>query len=299
MLQVCLPGTGSVLPLPNRWLPCCWLEHQGTALLIDCGEGTQLALKVAGCRLKRLELLLITHFHADHTSGLPGLLLTLGNSGKQSPLYIAGPPGIAEVVQALRTIAPVLPYPVEILPLEGGQSFQHGAFEIATLELAHGIPCLGYSLTIRRKPVFNPQKAGALPIPKEYYKRLHAGEAFTLPDGQSIAPEQVLDAPRAPLKVCYCTDTAPIPAIATFAQGASLFICEGMDADPEKQHRLHEKGHMLFWESAQLAKQAQARALWLTHFSPALPYPQQHIAGAQAIFPQAQAGYDGIRTTLR
>lgn len=110
-----------MLPLENRWLTCCWIEDNGKAILIDCGEGTQIALKKAGCKLSHLEMLLFTHFHADHIAGLPGLLLTLGNHGKTTPLTICGPKGLREVVQALLVIAPVLPYPIELRELSDGE----------------------------------------------------------------------------------------------------------------------------------------------------------------------------------
>jgi ribonuclease BN (tRNA processing enzyme) len=112
MVDVCLPGTGGMIPLRNRWLTCCLIEYQGTVILIDCGEGTQIALKEAGCKLSRLDILLVTHFHADHIAGLPGLLLSLGNNGKTTPLTITGPAGLRKVVSALTVIAPVLPFPL-------------------------------------------------------------------------------------------------------------------------------------------------------------------------------------------
>ena len=166
MLSVCLPGTGGFMPLGNRWLTCCWMEYQGRALLIDCGEGTQLALRAAGCRLSRLDTLLITHYHADHVAGLPGLLLSAGNSGKTTPLTIAGPPGLRYVVPALMMIAPV-PYPVELVELGAGDALDGwDGLTVSSLLLKHRIPCYGYRVRVARKPVFNPQKAEALGIPK-------------------------------------------------------------------------------------------------------------------------------------
>jgi ribonuclease Z len=167
MLDVCLPGTGGMMPLPERWLSCCWIEYQGKALLIDCGEGTQIALREAGCKLSRLELLLITHFHADHIAGLPGLLLTLGNNDRRSPLTIVGPAGLKDVVSALTVIAP-LPYRLQLLEMKDNTAgnLEDDELVISYLPLSHRITCLGYRVSLKRKPVFNPEKAGLLGIPK-------------------------------------------------------------------------------------------------------------------------------------
>ena len=300
MLDVCLPGTGGMMPLPERWLSCCWIEYQGKALLIDCGEGTQIALRKAGLKLSRLELLLITHFHADHIAGLPGLLLTLGNNGRQTPLTIIGPHGLKAVVSALTVIAP-LSYQVELIELkcETEGYLEDDDIRIGYLPLAHHIMCLGYRVSLKRKPVFNPQKAAALGIPKTLYKRLHAGEAVRLTDGREIVPEMVLDGERAPLSVCYITDSTPTDAMTPFACGADLLVCEGMYGDDEMRGKMAEKGHMIFTDSARIAKNAGVKKLWLTHYSPALKNPQDFIEKTQAVFPDAALGYDGIKTTLK
>ena len=300
MLSVCLPGTGGMLPLPGRYLTCCLLEYQGKSLLIDCGEGTQVALKAADCRLSRIEMILITHFHADHIAGLPGLLLSIGNTGRTRPLLLAGPPGLYQVASALLVIAP-LPYPVEVRELAPHAGLEGwDGLHIGSLPLAHWVPCYGYRCEVRRKPVFNPRKAQALGVPKDCYRRLHAGESVLLPDGRQIAPEAVTDGVRSPLSVCYCTDTLPIPEIADFARDANLLVMEGMygGGDSAEEEKLHEKRHSSFQDSARLAAKAGAGQLWLTHFSPALVRPQEALPQASAIFSRSAAAYDGIRLTL-
>lgn len=299
MLDVCLPGTGGMIPLPERWLSCCWLETQGKAVLIDCGEGTQIALKKAGCKISRLETLLITHFHADHIAGLPGLLLTLGNHDKKTPLTIVGPRGLKTVFSALMIIAPALPYPVELIELgTSSGDLDNNDMVISYLSLAHGMPCFGYRVSLKRKPIFNPSKAEALGIPKPLYKRLHAGEAIQLDDGRNIAPAQVLDGSRDPLSVCYITDTVPTENMAVFAGCADLLICEGMYGDTDMRQKTAEKGHMVFSDSAAIAKKARVKELWLTHFSPAMKDPPAYLANARAIFSNTKVGTDGLITTL-
>ncbi len=299
MLDVCLPGTGGMMPLPERWLSCCWIEYQGKALLIDCGEGTQIALREAGCKLSRLELLLITHFHADHIAGLPGLLLTLGNNDRRSPLTIVGPAGLKDVVSALTVIAP-LPYRLQLLEMKDNTAgyLEDDELVISYLPLSHRITCLGYRVSLKRKPVFNPEKAGLLGIPKKLYKLLHAGQAVKLDDGRRIKPEMVLDGERDPISVCFITDSVPTGEMADFARGADLLICEGMYGDDDMRDKTREKGHMIFSDSAHLAKEAGVGKLWLTHYSPAMKQPEAYLESVRSVFPGCELGYDGMKTTL-
>jgi ribonuclease Z len=289
-----------MIPLPDRWLTCCWIEYQGSAVLIDCGEGTQIALKEAGCKPSRLAVLLITHFHADHVAGLVGLLLTLCNHSRAEPLTVAGPPGLRRVVSSLTIIAPRLTFPLEIIELDKNNPvpLEKAGLTVYAAPLRHGTTCFGYKVELKRKPVFNPQKAAALNIPVTFYKALHNGETVTLDDGETIKPEQVLDGARKPITVCYVTDTRPFAGLAGFAEGVDLLIGEGMYFDEQMREKVEEKNHMLFSDSAELAKKSGAKRLWLTHYSPALERPRDGVKIAERIFPKSEAAYDGIRLTI-
>ncbi|MCL1867228.1 MAG: ribonuclease Z [Oscillospiraceae bacterium] len=311
MIDVYLPGTGGMIPLPERWLTCCWVEYQGAAILIDCGEGTQIAIKKAGIKPSRLELLLITHFHADHIAGLAGLLLTLANMERTHPLTIAGPPGLRRIVTALTVIAPRLPYSLDIIELDkhspqslglknvgGHVDAGTSPVTISALPLRHGMTCFGYRIDLKRKPVFNPEKAAALNIPVKFYKSLHKGESVTLDDGREIHPEQVLDGERESKSVCYFTDTMPFLAMSDFAKGVDLLISEGMYYDEQMRQKIEEKNHMLFSDSAKLAAKCGAKKLWLTHYSPALEHPKYGEKFARKIFPDTTAVHDGVMMTI-
>ena len=229
MIDVCLAGTGGMMPLKNRWLTTCYMEYQGKGILIDCGEGTQIALAASECKLSRLEALFITHFHADHISGLPGLLLSLGNYSKTTPLRIYGPKGIKSIVNSLCCICRNLPFELDIIELERASlSFAEESIdpmlEIGVLPLRHTVSCLGYSFTFRRKPVFNPDKALQLNVPQKLWRVLHGGESVEV-DGKTITTEMVTDGSRAPVKLTYVTDTVAFRGIAEFAEGSDLFIC--------------------------------------------------------------------------
>lgn len=293
MVEVFLPGTGGVMPLKNRHLACCWMEHNGRALLIDCGEGTQVALNKCGRRLSRLKTIFFTHFHADHIAGLPGLLLSLGNYGKTDELMVAGPPGLRETVKSLLAIAPQLPFPIRLMELEGAEKFESCGYQISSLVLQHGIPCLAYCLILRRKPVFNPEKARKRNVPREFFKLLHEGECVTNTEGERISPDMVLDGMRPPIKICYITDTRPVKEMDAFAKDADLLISEGMYGvvNPE------DKKHMCIPESIRLAENARVEKLWVTHYSPSFQQPEKYIPADKKTL--VTAGYDGISCILK
>ena len=296
MIDVCLLGTGGMLPLPDRALTSLYVRNEGRAVLIDCGEGTQMAIRRAGLRFKPIEAILITHFHADHISGLPGLLLTLGNEGRTEGIRIYGPVGLERVVNALRIIVGELPYEIEYRELKTGEEavFSCGGMEAVAFPLDHGMPCFGYRLERSRPGRFDPIRAKERGIPVQLWSRLQKGESL-----EGYVPEDVLGDPRQGLRVLYATDSRPVEAIVRLGSGADLLILEGMFGQPEKLERAKEARHMLMQEAARMAAEAGAKQLWLTHFSPANPEPELFLEELQNIFPDTVVGTDGMMTQLR
>ena len=299
MLDICLLGTGGTLPLMNRWLTSLMVRYKGHAVLIDCGEGTQIAAQRAGVTLKPVDKILFTHLHADHISGLPGLLLTMGNHGRTEELSIVGPVGTERAVNALRSIAPNLPFDIRVSELETEEELMYFLeCDIRAFRVNHGVPCYGYSFSLPRAGRFDAARARELAIPLPFWSRLQKGETIEH-EGNTYTPEMVLGAPRRGLKLTYCTDTRPTPGIAAAAADSDLFICEGMYGEDEMLPKALENRHMLFSEAARLAADAGGvRELWLTHYSPSLPNPKAFREVARAIFPNTFTPRDGWTKTL-
>ena len=298
MLDICLLGTGGMMPLPYRWLTSMMARYNGTGILIDCGEGTQIALKEKGWSPKPIDIICFTHYHADHISGLPGMLLTMGNAEHTEPLLLIGPKGLTKVVNSLRVIAPELPFAINCLELtEAEQTVAFDGFRIEAYKVNHNVLCYGYNIIVERIGRFDVNRALQLNIPKNYWNRLQKGEIIETEDG-TFTPEMVLGKPRKGLKVTYCTDTRPTESIVRAAAGADLFICEGMYGEPEKQQKAKEYKHMTFYEAAELAKKAAVKELWLTHYSPSLTRPEEYMRDVRKIFPAAVAARDGRSADL-
>lgn len=293
MLDVCLLGTGGMMPLPYRWLTSMMARYNGKSILIDCGEGTQIAMKEKGWSPKPIDIICFTHYHADHISGLPGMLLTMGNAERTEPLLLIGPKGLNRVVSALRVIAPELPFEIQCRELtENEETLQFDGFHIDAFRVNHNVICYGYSLVIERKGKFQLEKAKELGIPVTCWNRLQHGETVETPEG-TYTPQMVMGNARKGIKVTYCTDTRPTPAITAHSREADLLILEGMYGEPEKKAKAKEYKHMTFYEAADIAAKAQPKAMWLTHYSPSLTRPEEYMKEVKRIFSGAVAAKDG------
>lgn len=298
MLDVCLLGTGGMMPLPYRWLTALMIRFNGSQLLIDCGEGTQIAMKEKGWSFKPIDVICFTHYHGDHISGLPGLLLTMGNADRTEPLTLIGPKGLERVVNLLRVIAPELPFELKFIEItEPEQSFELNGYRLTAFRVRHNVICYGYTIEIDRAGKFDVQRAMEQEIPKEYWKHLQRGENLEL-EGRKLTPDMVLGPPRKGIKLTYCTDTRPTDSIRQHAKGSDLFICEGMYGEKEKAAKAVEYKHMTFYEAAEIARDAEVKEMWLTHYSPSLTRPEEYMDDVRTIFPRAIAGKDRMTTEL-
>ena len=298
MLDVCLLGTAGMMPLPYRWLTSLMTRYNGSSLLVDCGEGTQIAIREKGWSTKPIDIICFTHYHADHISGLPGMLLTMGNAERTEPVTMIGPKGLERVVSALRTIAPELPFEIRFVELtQPVEHLQEKGYHITAFKVNHNVVCYGYTIEIPRIGQFQVAQAQALGIPKECWSRLQKGEKIEL-DGKTYTPGMVLGPPRKGIKLAYCTDTRPVPAITENAENADLLIIEGMYAEKEKAAKAKQYKHMTFYEAAKIASDAKAADMWLTHFSPSLVHAEDYMDEVRRIYAHAKLGKDGKTTEL-
>ncbi|WP_050607449.1 ribonuclease Z [Clostridium niameyense] len=310
MVDVCFLGTGGSLPMPNRFLSSSLLSFLGRKILIDVGEGTQVAIRSVKSGFKSIDIICITHCHGDHVIGLSGLLSTIGNSDRTEPLTIIGPKGIKDVVSGLNIINPYLPYKLNIIEnpekvflkiTKDNSVVVHNEnisnIVISTIELEHSTSCIGYSFYYKRLPKFDVKKALENNVPKILWNKLQRGEVVEF-EGNPYAPYMVLGEEREGIKISYITDTRPIESIKSFIKHSSLFICEGTYGSYEYMEKALKNKHMTFEEAANLAKESNVDKLILTHFSPSMVEPKDFVKNATDIFENSYIAHDGMNTTL-
>ncbi len=286
------------MPLPYRYLTSMMARYNGSSILIDCGEGTQIALRKKGWSPKPIDVICFTHFHADHISGLPGFLLSMGNAERTEPVLLIGPKGLSHVVASLRVIARELPFAIDCLELDQKeQVIELDGLRIRAFKVNHNVTCYGYTIEVDRAGKFDVEAAKVLNLPVKYWNKLQKGETVTV-DGKEYEPEMVMGKARKGLKVTYCTDSRPVRSITENAMNADLFICEGMYGDPIELEKAKDKKHMTFFEAASMAKEANVKRLWLTHYSPSLNHPADYIDETRKIFGNAEVCKDGATLEL-
>lgn len=298
MLDVCLLGTSGMMPLPRRALTALMTRFNGSSILIDCGEGTQVSIREKGWSVNPIDIICFTHYHGDHISGLPGLLLSMGNADRKTPLIMIGPKGLERVVNSLRVIAPGLPFEIVFYEIEDNeQCFRFEGLSIECFRVNHSVLCYGYNIVVPRTGLFSVERARAAGIPIQCWNALQKGNDVEI-DGEVYTPAMVLGEARKGIKLSYCTDTRPTQAIIDNVKNADLFICEGMYGEPDKVEKAKANKHMTFYEAAELARNADVQELWLTHYSPSLVRPEQYMEQVREIFQEAQAGKDRKSVTL-
>jgi ribonuclease Z len=251
-----------------------------------------------GWGFRRLSAICISHTHADHIAGLPGLLHTVANAGRTAELAIYGPRGLGDVVEGLRMIAPTLPFSVRVTELADGAAFTLPAgLRGRCVEGEHQLPVLAFRVDLPRHRAFLPERAQALGIPLHLWRTLQAGNQVAWERGQAT-PDQVLGPQRQGLAVSYVTDTRPLPAIVELVAGSDLLVCEGTYGSDDDLAKAIAHRHMTFREAATLAQDAGATRLWITHFSPALDDPAAFAGVAKAVFANTTVGFDGLTERL-
>ncbi|HEV2129320.1 MAG TPA: ribonuclease Z [Thermomicrobiales bacterium] len=298
MIDVMLLGIGSMVPLPGRWLSSALLRIGQSLVLLDCGEGTQVAMRERHWGFRKLDAICLSHLHADHCAGLPGLFHTIGNAGKRTPLTIYGPEGTIDVIRGLRAIAPHLPYDMTVTELaDGAETEGPEGLRVAVAEGEHRVPVLAYRLERPRATRFQPDRARTLGVPIDQWSVLQHGEAVVV-DGRTVEPHEVLGEAREGVALGFATDTRPTDAVRDVVRGVDLLISEATFGDDGDLDRAIRRGHMTFREAAALARDAEAGHLWLTHFSAAIMDPDIWRDNAAEVFPAVTVGHAGLSATL-
>lgn len=302
MLDVCLLGTGGMAPMPYRWLTSLISRCEGSSILIDCGEGTQIALRKAGWSPKAIDIMCFTHFHADHIAGLPGMLLNMANSMRVDPVIMVGPKGLFNVVKSLRCIAPELPYELRFIELDQNtEQYKIGPYILRAFRVKHHIPCYGYSIIVPRKGRFDVEAAKNNSIPLKYWSRLQNGEIIRdEKNRKTYTPDMVIGPERRGIKVTYTTDTRPCDNIVNAASGADLFVCEGMYGDPGSKEKAISYKHCTMQEAVEMAAKAEIRPrqMWLTHYSPSVINPVQYQNALRKTFREVYCARDGMHKEI-
>jgi ribonuclease Z len=294
MLNVCLLGSGGMMPMPERPLSATVFKVGTDTVLFDCGEGTQVTWRASGFGFPNTSTILLSHVHADHVAGLPGILFQIAFSGRTEPVTVYGPKWTPQIVSNLVSIVGYMPFELRVVELEGGDTFTIGPeMTVSTLQLDHRMPCLGYVIDIPRRPRFEAEKARQLGIPMSDWKALQLGETVN-----DILPEAVSGPPRRGIRLGLVTDTRYLDSIAPFVAGSNLLVCEAMFADDEDEERARERGHMTFRQAATIARDGDVDELWLTHFSPKITDPDAHLPQTRRVFQKTKAGRIGLKRVI-
>ncbi len=304
MIEFKLIGTAAATPLPARALTSAVLTCSGRSILFDCGDGTQSAARRAHVSLMSIDVICLTHFHGDHIFGIPGLLQSLALHGRTRPVLLIAPEEDGGLLPALITLSSPLPFELRVayLPEEGLHlhdmipDFPAGAM-LSPVATQHRVPSQGYRFTLSRPGRFLVEKAQSLRVPQRFWSRLQHGESIEV-DGRIVAPADVLGEPRRGLSVVFTGDTRPCDAVREAARDADLLVMDATYSEGAQEELAIRYGHSTFAATARLAAEARVRRLWLVHYSAMIDDPATYLPHAQAHFPSAVCGMDGMSATL-
>ncbi|NOY08059.1 MAG: ribonuclease Z [Spirochaetes bacterium] len=291
-LEAFILGTGGMMPLPNRNLSSVLLRRNGELFLFDCGEGTQVALRKLNLKWKKITTIFISHTHADHVTGLPGIMMLSSQVERDDPLYIIGPPKIKEYIEANRRILDMfINYEIIVKEIkEPGIVYSSGEFNVRAFKLFHSKPCMGYTLEENKRPgIFFPEKALKCGVPRgPLWSQLQSGQAVELENSKIVQPGDVMGSERMGRKFSFVTDTSPVPSIVGNVKNSDLLICEGMFSE-ELTESARDKKHLTAVQAASIARDSDVGKLGLIHYSPR--YTERDLkvllSEAQSIFPKS------------
>lgn len=302
MLDFYVIGTSGAIPQVDRRLSSAMIRSEGSIILIDAGEGTQLGIRSSGWSAKSIDTILFTHLHSDHVLGLAGVLLLMNNSGRTEPVVIAGPKGIKRYTNSLYLTLPELNFPLYFIELANKEEFiQAGTIEVDAFQVNHSVTCYGYSFYRRRPGKFDVNRASK--VPKRAWCELSKGYATLDKDGNKVKNNEILGPERKGIKITYVTDTRPTESILQYAAYSDLFVCEGMyvgygDTEGHDEINKIKNYHMTFLEAAALAKNANVSRLLLTHFNPSIRRPNDKLDEAKQIFENVSAATDDLHIEM-
>jgi ribonuclease Z len=267
-LDLVFLGTAGSMPTAQRAPAALLVRRGGDRLLFDCAEGTQRQLLRSSVGLVELGEIFVTHFHADHILGLPGLFKTFSLRGRERPLEVHGPRGLVDLLGSLKRVVGKLSYEVRVVELEPGDVLERDGYRLAAFEVAHGVPAVGWSLIEATRPGrFDVEAADALGVPSGPARgALQRGESVTLPDGSVVSADQVLGPPRPGRKIAITGDTAPSETVVEAAWGAEVLVTEATFSEEELE-RAQETMHQTAAQAAGIAQRANIGLLALTHLS--------------------------------
>ncbi len=302
-MEAFILGCGGMMPLPYRHLTSVLLRREGNLFLFDCGEGTQVSLRRLNLKWKKIDAIFISHTHADHVTGLPGILMLTAQVDRTEPLYIYGPPKIKEYVETSRKVLDMyINYPIVVQEITAPCVVHSGKdFYIRAFPLEHTKTCVGYTLEELDRPgEFNPAKAQELGVPcGPLWSQLQQGFEVTAQDGSIVKPEQVLGQKRSGRKFSFVTDTLYKPTIAPEVKGSDLLICEGMFED-ELIDQAKEKKHMTASQAATIARDADVRRMCMIHYSPRYTDREldKLLEQAQKVWPKSELSRDRMQIEI-